>query len=298
MPIGGALPTSKLATTSLAAIKEAVRDQQLIEPHEIQAQLLAQPEVKRAVAFAESRAARSEASFLKLERRSAVAAARESLGRLRLTAGRFHSPRLVVRAEVALALALLLDPPAPDFAARALAEAVAIDPGLMPDRDRFAPRARKLLAKVKAEPRPVAEPELPELRAVARLAGVSRLLWIAVGKEEQGNVPIKLVVFHRDKGQIVLRLQQPMKRARLRQEMIAAVKHALSTASLPAAAPPSTTPALAAAPTEEEGKPMARPWYRRWWVWALVATAVAGGITAIAVASSSSPSGLTIHFDL
>lgn len=296
LPLQGAPPTSSLSSKLRTALAKQVEPGRFFEPHELRALLLQRREVKEAVAFAESRAARSEAAFLKMDRPGAVGAAREALERLGLTAGRVHSPRLVLRAEVALALALLLDPAAPELARRALAQALAIDPTLSPDPDRFAPRARALLTAVKSQPRGIEEPELAQLRAVARLADLEQLLWVGQKASSAAGVAVKVLVFRRSKGQVVLRLQQRVEKDGRERAILFAVKRALAPgpqlASRPVVSPlPHSAPAPAP-------PPRARPWYRRWWVWTLAAAAIAGGVTAAVVASSSDGSGVTMHLDL
>ncbi|MBW2732838.1 MAG: hypothetical protein JRH20_10640 [Deltaproteobacteria bacterium] len=272
-----------------------------LEPHELQELLLEQKEVKAAVAFAETRAARSEASFLKMDRAAAVLAARAALERLGLTAGRFHSPRLVLRAEVALALALLLEPATPELAGRALLEALTIDPAFTPDPDRFAPRARRLLATVKKkQPRGFKEPEVAELRAVARLTTLETLLWVALG-HRAAEVQVQIFVFDASKGQVVLRLEQRVDRKDLEAQVVAVVKRALGhglvlgsrLSSQPLATSlPQKTPSGVPTPATR------RAWYTRWWVWTITAAIIAGGVTVGFVASSPGDPGVRVHLDI
>jgi len=191
-------------------------------------------------------------------------------------AGRLHAPALAARAQATLALALLLSPADEPGAALAFRRAVSIDPSYQPDPDRTPSRARRLLERARQAAGAPTPPEPEELAIVAGLTALDRLFWVGLGPDGQAEI----VVY-----------DHAHRRVERRERVTGAtvvgrLRSYLSVAKAPTPAPAASLPvAVDRAPTTSRAA--ARPWYRRWWVWAIAGAVVVGAGVTVAVAASA-----------
>jgi len=260
---------------------------------------------------------RADEALLRMKKAKAVASSRRAMATLEATGARFHSPRLLSRAHGRLARALLLRPADEKGAVQAFRRAMELDRSYAPDPDRTAPRIRALAKRAHRQLSDPSAPSAATLAKVARAAQVDRLVWVAALMRGD-RVQLAVAVFAAKDGVIqhhehhrVLEQQMVEKAAPLLAKLLGKRSAPTSEASKPTPTPPPaaasqsvvSTPAsrpVVISVTGLEASPPpavapARPWYKKWWVWTVVAgVVVAGAAVGLGVGlsqSESTPSG-------
>jgi hypothetical protein len=313
LPVEGA-PT--LAAELDRSLGRAVAGQGLsgtMGPLELAARLKAKPAIKRALAALDDALAKARKGALFMRRKRAVTAARQAVAQAQAAFARFHQRRKLAEAYEALGQALLLKPSDQAGAKAAFAGAIAADPSFAPPAARMNPTTTKLLRAARSSYQP-APPAPARLEALAQLASVRRVIWLAV--VSSGSKRQLMVSTHQRGGGVDRQLRRALPPSDPTQAVAKALGALLAPAK-PASAPtrvvviekqPASQPAqptsrrlaLTPSPTQPD-KPAPRTskaWYRRWWVWGIIGAVVVGGATAtvIAVSSGSDRSGYDFSF--
>ena len=275
----------------------------VIGPAELSARLARQPAVSAAVDAARAHQLRAEQALAQMERKTAQAAAAAAIAALERVAGRHHVPADLVRAHLALARARLLHPADERGALASLQAALAVDPTLQLDLTQISPRVVGLLKQARRRPVTAREPSRRELTILAHHGETPYLVWIRArpegapgaapgGASEGGDrLTVTVLVYARD-GRAVQQQTRTLAADALAGQLPALVARTLS----PLVAAPATR-AIREPPrprTQERGPTAHRPWYRRWWVWAAVGTAVAAAGVGIGLAASEASSGYDV----
>jgi hypothetical protein len=277
--------------TAVADVLGQVGPGRLLAPSTLVVRLARDPRVAQVLSAARREIEEAEAATLQMERGRAVKAARRGLGMLRSVAASEHSPDIAARSHVALALALMLEPADMKGAQAAFVRALQIVPDLVPDRDRFSPRAREVLGRARLGCCPLPSPPAPrEMALLARQARVERVIWIGVTGERRDTVRLSLVVHDSRQRTERRRRTELVPAARLSEALGSTIRSALSDLD---GAPPSSRPSsVQAEPRPRPRKAGSRtPWYRTWWPWAAAAVAavLAGVAIGVAVDQASQP---------
>jgi hypothetical protein len=222
-----------------------------------------------------------------MDRPAAIAAAEAALQAALEGFADLHAPRALVRAHVARALALLLEPSDPEAARAAFAAVLTLEPSYKPGAGGLAPRAERLLLQARKEqrpilPQPALEPDV--VSSVMSRAAVDQIVQVSIEKSEAGSIAT------------VERIQGNQ-RSKLRKDFPAAPE-ALGAAQLvpvvvqalelqPLAG---STASTKRARRDDRRRPGAA-WYRKWWVWTAAGVVLAGTGVALAVALSGDDGG-------
>ena len=287
-PATGILPVvGRLARELNPSLGRAVAErglQAVLGPVEVEARLAADAEVSAALERAREAISLSRERELQMQRDSAVLAAGQAIARLAAVRARYHAPALAARALVTLGLALQLRPADDERTRRALRQALRVDPGYTPPPGQLAPRVTAMLEAERGASRPLA-PEVKDLGWLATRLRLSRLVWL----DAAGSGAVTVLVYDARTARVQRRVSGTVP-AR------GAVKAVATLVGQALGGPPprqrqATTP----------GKTAARPWYRRWWVWAAAGAAVAIGVgVGVRLALRDEPSGgdydLHLHF--
>jgi len=287
LPVAGEAALARTLDEELHRAVAARTGQGVVGSVGLQARLWRGEGVAEKVQAARAAHEEAEQKVLQMDRSGAVAAARRAVSLLVVVGGRYHTPRLLSRAHLALARAMLLKPADANAARAALRAAREATPeGL---EDRLPLRMAKLLGEVRREPRRSREPTVGELTSLSQVAGLPELVWISARARKAG-VEVELLVYDRwshARGHLV--------RQRVAREQLVAQVADLVAAALPRR---SVSPVIAepAQPRRSVQAP-ATPWYKRWWVWTLVGVVVVGGATAGVIAATRDGSdGYTVRF--
>jgi hypothetical protein len=260
---------------------------ELVGPSKVQVRLHSAAGVADTIRTTRGQVVRAEQMLLDMKRRGAVREARHAINALVRVGGRYHSPRLTSRAHLVLARALLLKPAAPTAARSALRDALEISPDLSDGG--LPPSVGQLLQKVRKEPARDNLPTVGELASLCKQADLSSLVWIAA-RPRGDEVEIRLLVYD----QASHASSQQVKRRAARGRMLDEVEVMVS-ANVRTHGPTMATPL----PTPRDPAPAAspRPWYRRWWIWAIAGAVVAGvSVTAVLTTRNGDrPGDLTLH---
>jgi hypothetical protein len=255
-------------------------------PAELQTRLWRAPGVAERVQSARAAVEEAENKLLHMDRPRSLAASGRAIRLLLQVGGRYHTPRLLSRAQLARARGLLLKP-VDAMGARAALRA-AFDAAPQMPEDRLAPKVLKLMREVRAEPRRPNPPTIGELSSMSRSAAAAGLVWVA-GRPRNNGVEIDLLIYDRQSRTLGRRLRRRVPGQRMVEE----------TASLVAGAIGAHGPLALAAPPPKTAKPQqSTPWYRKWWVWTLVGAAVVAGTTAgiVVATSAEDETSVTFHF--
>ncbi len=255
-----------------AVAERGVRE--VLGPPELQARLTASPGVAAALTAGRQLISEATKATLYMRRAEAVAAAKDAVSKLEAAHARHHARDLLARAHGARAVALLLKPADEEGARAAFREALAADPSWRPAD--LAPRASQLLEEAQ-KARRASAPSVDELQAVSRAVGIDRLIWVHASAGAS-LVELELVFFSAsERATASRRLQVPPGQVTARAaELIASV---LAPGPTSLASLPSSGPVVGRSPEPPRPQPpttTARPWYKRWWVWAIAGTVVVG----------------------
>jgi hypothetical protein len=287
LPVAGEPTLARKLDEELHRAVAARSGRGIVGPVGVQARLWRGEGVAEKVQSARAAVEEAEQKVLQMDRRGAVAAAQRAVSLLVGVGGRYHTPRLLSRAHLALARALLLRPTDANAARAALRVALEATPeGL---EEQLPPRVAELLAEVRREPRRSREPTEGELSSLSQVAELPQLVWIST-RARKGEVEVELLVYDR-RGRAP---DRPV-RSRVASDQLVAQVAELVAASLPT---PSASPVIEkpAAPPKPVQTP-ATPWYKKWWVWTLVGVVVIGGTTAgIVAATRDGSDGYTVRF--
>jgi hypothetical protein len=257
----------------------------VLGPVEVKARLMGAPAVAAALDRVWRSIAQAREHELRMDRPAALATALEATRALEEIRGALYLPDLMIRAHTSLALAALLQPDDPQAAKNALGQVVALDPGYRPAPGQLSAQATRLLDEARSRARPH-RPEARDLAWVAQQIGLSRLLWIGLARRDGERVRLEAVLYDHSSRRVRKRLELETTTARLQSDAAGLVVRALEgLRARRKTAPP----------------PPPRPWYRRWWVWAVVGTVAAGAGVWIGVAMTRPQEGSvttteSIHF--
>lgn len=288
-PQKGVLVQARFAPGLARAVDRALAEAHLadaIGPAELGARLAEKEPVRLARNKAEQLLSKTAQAALFMRRSEAVSSARSAVAELATVGAAHHLPTLWARANAELGLALLLKPVDEQGATQAFVAALSAQPKLELDRDRSSPRVKELLDKARKQAA-AALPGPDALGRVADLAGLSRLLWL--GARADGT--LDLIDYDAKERRVLSHRRERASQGKLPQ---VAGTLLVSTLSPPASAPASL---VASQPTSPEVA-APRPWYGRWWVWALAATVVAGATVGIVLGTRDTNSGPTTGYDV
>jgi hypothetical protein len=260
----------------------------VVGPAEMLARLAREKDVERRITQIEALVMRAEEARFQMQRPAAVAAATAAVEKLGSMAGRYVAPELEVKAQVVLALALMLKPADPGRAELAFASALAIDPSLQPDRDRMAPHVVRLLEHAKRKAGGAGTPTMRELGLVANMTGLRYLIWFAVRKSE-----LDLLVYDHDRRTVRVRSRHGLAEREVMREVAARISAALDRLRSPLP-PAATPPARDQLPVEPVPEPPRRQRAAEWVVSALGVAALASGTALLLVSRGRNDDALAL----
>lgn len=287
LPVAGEPALTRKLDEELHRAVAARTGQGIVGPVRVQARLWRGEGVAEKVQSARAAVEEAEQKVLQMDRRGASAAAEKAVSLLVGVGGRYHTPRLLSRAHLALARALLLKPADTNAARAALRVALEATPeGL---EEHLPPRVAELLGEVRREPRRSRQPTEGELSSLSQVAGLPELVWISA-RARNNEVEVELLVYDR-RGRAP---DRPVRKRMAGDQLVAQVAE-LVAANLPASP---ASPVIEKPPPPPPPPPApATPWYKRWWVWTLVGVVVIGGTTAgIVAATRDGSDGYTVRF--
>lgn len=245
----------------------------VLGPLEANARLSGDPTVAAALARAREAIERAREFELRMDRPAAVEAAREAIRTLEQQHAAMVAPGLLVEAHICLALALLLQPEDWQAAQDAMRRVLALDPGYRPAPGQLSARATLLLDQARESGPRLTQPDPRALEWAARRFQLAKLIWLGVERRGEGRVRIEAVLFDPVARRVRVRLTQETPLSQVLPVAAGLVVQALGNDPL--------------ADTTETQKAMSRPWYRRWWVWAIAGAVVVGAAVGIGFAVAS-----------
>jgi len=274
----------------------------IIGPQQWRRQLTERADVAAKIAEARSRLEEAEEAALSMDRQHALEVAEHALDNLDSWGGSYVAPRLVARLQVAHGRALLLHPPDVDRARAAFCASVAVDPTFEPDADRLPPTAASLYDQA----RPCALSSAPTaevVRALAAPSGNTPLVWVQDLPSPGGRVNVRIDAYGAKPLPARRTVRGQVAQTRAAEEIVELI---LPLLEKPSSAPKVTSTRLPTTVAVEERRApgpqtSGPPWYRRWWVWALVGVAVVGAGVGLGVGLSESASkepDFDFRFDL
>lgn len=304
LPVEGAPQHAAELDRSLGRAVAARGLRDALGPLELAARLRAEPTIKQALVQLADALSKAHKAALFMRRRPAVSAARSALGAAQSAFARYHQRQLLAESYEALAQALLLKPADESGALEAFKLSVQADPAYAPPAGRMNPTTTRLLRQAQSAYVPT-PPAPARLDALAKLLGVRRVVWLAIGA--QGSQGTLQLATHEVGGKGA-HLRRALTSGKLTSEVAQQLVTLLSPAK-PTSAPTRVVviekqPAgLPSQPTSRSllAPPVAKaagtPWYKKWWVWTIVGVAVAGGVTAAVLATREHHDNFDMKFE-
>lgn len=305
LPVEGAPQHAAELDRSLGRAVAARGLRDALGPLELAARLRAEPTIKQALVQLADALSKARKAALFMRRRPAVSAARSAISAAQLAFTRYHQRQLLAESYEALAQALLLKPADESGAFEAFKLSVQADPAYAPPAGRMNPTTTRLLRQAQSSYVPT-PPAPTRLDALAKLLGVRRVVWLAIGAQgSQGSLQLAT----HEVGGKGTHLRRALTSGKLTSEVAQQLVTLLSPAK-PASAPtrvvviekqptslPTSQPTSRSLLPPPVAKAAGTPWYKKWWVWTLVGVAVAGGVTAAVLATREHHDNFDMKFE-
>ncbi|MBW2736665.1 MAG: hypothetical protein JRH20_30115 [Deltaproteobacteria bacterium] len=283
LPVGGARLQAAALDAGLGHALANEGAKEILGPAQWVAQVAIQPEIAHALGQAEVWVAHSREYELQMKRTEAVDLAKRATALLKTHHAGWLRPKLVLRAELALAQALFLEPADPAAAAGALRRALHLRPEWQPARQSVPPRVLRVLDAERRAATINSEPTLRELSWLAAQGQMTHLVYLRVRVTGAGHtLRVKGLLFAAQQKKVLHRLRSHAQEVTgksllgVAADVVAQLvaQAALFAPQVVASQPASqaVTPMPAAAPS---------PWYHSGWFWGalVLAGATAGVVT-------------------
>lgn len=281
LPIRGSVAVTHSLNPALGRAVAEYGLKKVLGPSEVEIRLKGKTEVKQALDFARQRLEVAAEATLYMNRPAAIKAALESLHALRKVRTHIFKPELIVKAEVTLARAQLLEPADKDAARDTFQVVLHLDPEYQPD-DQLPPRAHRLFAEIRQKPIKPPPPSLDDLQWLAERAGLTQLVFADLTRNENSLFDMRFWAYQKNCKQLATHTLEQLPDSELLNSAAQVISQMLSTSTIALGLdadlskyPSSSTSVAENSASSSSLSP--RPWYRYWWVWTL------SGVVAVAL---------------